>query len=261
MPFRRDHVDRSLRLLPVVLLLALVLRLIYLMQYQGSPIWEQLTVDNWYHHHWAQSIADGNVVGDTTYFRAPLYVYCLGALYYLFGFSLWVGRLFGLVVGLVSISMTYVIGRRVLGKWEALVAATLHAVLPIVIYFETELLLDPLFTLLLQVAIWRFLVWLESEKERTRPVLGRVDVRSGVDMPPNRSNSGSAGAALDRLQAAFRATAARIRTLSRQVITFCSRSGPVCRTDPGAQPDGRGRPGSDLITRRHQSLHWKQSDV
>jgi len=134
------------------------------MQYHGSPVWEQMTVDNWYHHHWAQSIADGNVLGDTTYFRAPLYVYCLGALYFLFGSSFWVGRLFGLTIGLASIGMTYVLGRRALGRWEALVAAALHALLPIVIYFEAELLLDPLFTLLLQVAVWRFLVWMESEQ-------------------------------------------------------------------------------------------------
>jgi 4-amino-4-deoxy-L-arabinose transferase-like glycosyltransferase len=149
-----------------VLVPALIIRLVYLAQYQASPVWEQLTVDNWYHHHWAQSLADGNLLGDTTYFRAPLYIYCLGALYALFGSSLWVGRLLGLVVGLASVSMTYLLGKKWLGKPGALIAAALHAALPVAIYFESELLLDPLFTLLLQLAVWRFLLWLERERPR-----------------------------------------------------------------------------------------------
>ena len=103
------------RLIWIVLALALILRLAYLLEYYQSPYWEQLTVDNWYHHHWAESLAGGNVLGDTTYFRAPLYVYCLGALYAVFGSSLWVGRLFGLFIGLGTIAMTYVVARRFLG--------------------------------------------------------------------------------------------------------------------------------------------------
>ncbi|MEW5795857.1 MAG: glycosyltransferase family 39 protein [Candidatus Zixiibacteriota bacterium] len=152
--------------LATVLILAVALRLLYLFQYHESPYWDQLTVDNWYHHHWAQSLADRNVVGDTTYFRAPLYVYGLGLLYALFGTSLWVGRLFGLAIGLASVTMTYLLGRRLFGGTVALIGSLLHSVLPIAIYFESELLLDPLFTLLLQVALWRFLIWLETESPR-----------------------------------------------------------------------------------------------
>jgi tetratricopeptide (TPR) repeat protein len=153
-------------LFPLVLALAILVRIIYLYQYHASPVWEQLTVDNWYHHHWAQSLASGNILGDTTYFRAPLYVYCLGLLYAIFGDSFWVGRLFGLVIGMASIGITYVLARRFIGARWAAVAAALQAFLPIVIYFESELLLDPLFMLMLQVAVWRALVWLDSRRDR-----------------------------------------------------------------------------------------------
>ena len=154
------------RFVLVVLALAILIRVIYLYQYHLSPFWEQLTVDNWYHHHWAQSIAGGNVFGDTTYFRAPLYVYCLGLLYAVLGDSLWVGRLFGLVIGLASVGMTYLLARRFLNRWFAATAAAIQACLPIAIYFESELLLDPLFMLLTQVAVWRALVWLDTQRER-----------------------------------------------------------------------------------------------
>ena len=160
------------RLILVVLALAILVRVIYLYQYHLSPAWEQLTVDSWYHHHWAQSIAGGNVFGDTTYFRAPFYVYCLGVLYAVLGDSLWVGRLFGLLIGLASVGMTYMLARRFLNRWFAATAAAIQACLPIVIYFESELLLDPLFMLLMQVAVWRALVWLDTRHERDLFVTG-----------------------------------------------------------------------------------------
>ena len=136
----------------------------YLNQYFALPEWSGLTIDAWYHHNLAQSFADGNIFGDTTYFRAPFYIYCLGLLYALFDSGLWVGRLFGLVIGIVSVGMTYKIGRRMFDRQVGLVAALMHAVYPIMIYFEGELLLDSLFTLTLQLAVHRFLVSLESNR-------------------------------------------------------------------------------------------------
>ncbi|MCD6250605.1 MAG: glycosyltransferase family 39 protein [candidate division Zixibacteria bacterium] len=154
----------------IVLVLGLAVRLTYLAEYSQAPVWNQLTVDNWYHHHWAETIANGNVLGDTTYFRAPLYSLFLGALYYLFGASLWTARLFGLVIGLASIVMTYLLAQRISGNKLAWGAAALQALFPAVIYFESELLLDPMFCLLTQLAVHRFLIWLESR--HTRDIMG-----------------------------------------------------------------------------------------
>ena len=42
----------------VIVTLSLVLKLLYLFVYQGLPTWDQLTVDNYYHHNWALDIAD-----------------------------------------------------------------------------------------------------------------------------------------------------------------------------------------------------------
>ncbi|RME20033.1 MAG: hypothetical protein D6800_13560, partial [Candidatus Zixiibacteriota bacterium] len=149
-----------------ILLLAALVRLGYLWYYSTLPDWTQLTVDNWYHLHWAQSIAAGNVIGDTTYFRAPFYVWCLGLLYAVFGSSLWVARLFGAAVGVLSVFLTYRIGSRLFSKQIGRIAAVLQAVTPVMMYFEGELLLDPLFTLLLQIAIYRLLVWLDEQTSR-----------------------------------------------------------------------------------------------
>ncbi len=146
----------------IVLLIALIVRLIYLWNYSHLPDWTQLTVDNWYHFNWAMNIVHGNILGDTTYFRAPFYIYCLAALFKLFGSSLWVARLFGLVIGLTSIALTYAIGSRVFNSKTGLLAALIQALFPIVIYFEFELLLDPLFMLLMQGGILALLFWWDT---------------------------------------------------------------------------------------------------
>ncbi|MBN1211644.1 MAG: glycosyltransferase family 39 protein [candidate division Zixibacteria bacterium] len=143
----------------LILLLAVLIRLLYLYQYSHLPDWDQLTIDNHYHHNWARTIADGNIFGDTTYFRAPFYIYCLGLLYALFGASLWVGRFFGLTLGLGSIILTYLLGRRIFNVKVGLGAALIQALYPVIIFFESELLLDPLFMVFLQLALYRFMVW------------------------------------------------------------------------------------------------------
>jgi hypothetical protein len=130
--------------LPALLVFALVIRVLYLLNYSDLPQWDQLTVDNYYHHHWAENLAGGNILGDTTYFRAPFYIYILGLVYTLFGASLWAARLFGMVVGLASIYCTYRIGRQAFSHQVGLVAAAVQSINPVFLYFEAELLLDRL---------------------------------------------------------------------------------------------------------------------
>ncbi|MFZ1682555.1 MAG: hypothetical protein WAU88_00355, partial [Candidatus Zixiibacteriota bacterium] len=63
-------VQRARQLDPAVIILlavALAIRIWYLIHYRSMPEWDHLSVDNYYHHHWAQSIAGGNIFGDTTY--------------------------------------------------------------------------------------------------------------------------------------------------------------------------------------------------
>lgn len=141
----------------LLLAVALAVRFGYVLYYSSLPEWTQLTVDNYYHLHWAQRIADGDLLGGTTYFRAPGYIYALSAVIAIFGDSLWTLRIFGMLVGVASVAMTFLIARKLVGDKWALLAAALHAIYPTAVYFDAELLLDPFFTLLIQVAVWQFI--------------------------------------------------------------------------------------------------------
>ena len=146
-----------------ILFIGLILRLVYLWEYSLLPDWTQLTVDNNFHHHWALSIVNGNYFGDTTYFRAPLYIYYLAGIYKVFGTSLWVVRLFGIIPGLLAVVVTYFTAQKIFGKQTAIVAGLLHALCPIIYYFESELLLDSFFMLLLQIGIFFFIKWWKDD--------------------------------------------------------------------------------------------------
>lgn len=151
-----------------ILGLGLLFRIVYLYLYSGLPDWSQLTVDNNFHHHWALSILSGNIVGDTTYFRAPFYIYYLALIYKLFGVSLWAVRICGICLGLISVLLTYLITYRLFErKPVALLAGFIHAIYPIAVYFESELLLDSLFTILLQAHLFCLLSWWGTRSYRT----------------------------------------------------------------------------------------------
>lgn len=180
---KEERGKKAERLIWAVMFGAMAVRILYLYLYQSLPDWDQLTVDNYYHHHLAQSIADGNLAGDTTYFRAPLYIYILGSLYSILGDSLWVGRLFGLLVGLGTVFMTYRLGCRLFAPVVGLWAAAVYALMPTSLYFESELLLDPLFTLLGVIALYRFLGWLKDQSTGNLLVAGLAFGLAAITRP------------------------------------------------------------------------------
>nr|MBN2277202.1 glycosyltransferase family 39 protein [candidate division Zixibacteria bacterium] len=147
----------------LILILAGLIRLIFLMEYYNSPEWNQLVVDSLFHHRWAISIAFGNIIGDQVFFRAPFYIYILGLIYAIAGPSLLAARIFGHLVGLISVFLTYLIGRRLFNRPVGLMAALIHALYPIAIFFESELLVDNLFTLFFELSI---LILISSPKNK-----------------------------------------------------------------------------------------------
>ena len=133
-----------------ILAVSLIARLVFFLIYLSSPEWNQLLVDSLFHDRWAASLAAGNWLGEEPFFRAPLYIYLLGLLYAIFGHSLLIARIFGHLIGLLSIYMTYRLAQRLFSTRAALLAGLLHALYPIAIYFESELLIESFFTLLIE---------------------------------------------------------------------------------------------------------------
>ncbi|UCD16408.1 MAG: glycosyltransferase family 39 protein [Candidatus Zixiibacteriota bacterium] len=166
-----------------VLILALLVRVIYLLAYYATPEWDQLLVDSLFHHRWAVSIASGDVLGHEPFFRAPLYIYVLGGLYAIFGQSLLAGRIFGHLIGVISVLLTFRIGLRLFSKPAAIIAAVIHALYPIAVYFESELLVDSLFTMLIELSIFCLLIAVERKTPAWYFLTGLVVGAAAITRP------------------------------------------------------------------------------
>lgn len=125
----------------VVLLVALLVRLLYLVGYRSNPFFADPQMDALYHHRWALQIAGGDWIGSEVFFRAPLYAYFLGIVYALSGHSFLAARVVQFILGSISCVLVYRIGKKLHGQVVGLVAGILAALLGASIYYEGELLL------------------------------------------------------------------------------------------------------------------------
>jgi tetratricopeptide (TPR) repeat protein len=119
-----------------------ILRLIYLLQMNSNPYFASPVMDALYHDLWAQSIAQGNWIGDQVFFRAPFYPYLLGFIYRIFGHNYFIPRLIQHLIGSFSVILIYFLARKLFNRKVATLSAVLASIYGVLIYFEDELLLD-----------------------------------------------------------------------------------------------------------------------
>ena len=133
MPFRRG---RFWRWLAGAALLALAVRIAYLLELQGSPLLSGLMGDSRQYDAWAQRIAGGEWVGTQVFYQAPLYPYFLAVVYTLFGHDVGLVRLIQAVLGAASCALLGLAGRRFFSDRVGVMAALLLAVYPSAFFFD-----------------------------------------------------------------------------------------------------------------------------
>ena len=127
--------------------LGLGLRVIYVLDTQENPFREHPVLDSAYHVEWARAIVAGEEfkdLADRPFFRAPLYIWFLAAIFRCFGDDLLVARLVQCGLGAITIALVYWIGRRAFEPAVGFIAALMAATCWVLIYFDAELLVEPL---------------------------------------------------------------------------------------------------------------------
>ncbi|MBD3236225.1 MAG: hypothetical protein GF330_05955, partial [Candidatus Eisenbacteria bacterium] len=135
-------------------LLALALRVLYLLESGENPFREHLALDPLVYDQWARSILSGRVLGPDAFPQAPLFPYFVSLCYALFGAAptavLWIQTLLG--------SATVFLGAQVAGRlWgrpALLATGLLLALYKPAIFYTGALLAPTLATLLLALALW-----------------------------------------------------------------------------------------------------------
>ena len=129
--------------LAAICALALGLRLWNVQQLHAhDPFFASPSVDERMYHEWAQQIAAGDWRGDQVFLNGPLYPYLLGGLYAAFGPSTLAARLAQALIGALTCALTWWVGRQRFAPAVALGGAALVAVNPMLIFYESALLVD-----------------------------------------------------------------------------------------------------------------------
>jgi tetratricopeptide (TPR) repeat protein len=133
----------------LVLQIALVIRLLYFLEYRRSPFFDFLHLDPLYYHDWALRIASGDWLGKEVFEQSPLYPYLLAIYFSLFGHGLTLLRLLQFLLGAVTATLTCVLGGRLFGRAAGLVAGIGAAAYAPFLFYEGQVMkefLTPLFT-------------------------------------------------------------------------------------------------------------------
>jgi tetratricopeptide (TPR) repeat protein len=119
---------------------ALVLRLALVVFYRDFPIFRIPILDAGYNAGWARHIAEGHVWGEQVFFRAPLYPYLLGLIFFLSGNSIFVARIVQAFIGAGGAVVCYFVGLEFFKEKKiAFVGAAALAVMWTCVYFDVSL--------------------------------------------------------------------------------------------------------------------------
>jgi len=118
-----------------VVLLALAVRLLYLLELRESLLFAAALGDGRQYLDWARQIAAGDWLGSEVFYQAPLYPYLLALATRLVGPELWPLRVLQEVSGALSCGLLALAGRRFFSPRIGLAAGLLLAVYPPAIFF------------------------------------------------------------------------------------------------------------------------------
>ncbi|HOX38070.1 MAG TPA: tetratricopeptide repeat protein [Candidatus Brocadiia bacterium] len=149
-----------LSLLHGVLLLALVLRVLFMAEYAQSPFHKNLTLDERVDDHWAWAMATGgkSFFDGEPYYREPGYPYLMAATYRLFGRDPGPVRALQLALSVASVWLLYVIGASLFGETAGLASAFLLGAYDLQILYTDCLTKETVSLFLSLLSLWTCLM-------------------------------------------------------------------------------------------------------
>ena len=115
---------------------AFAVRLLYLLEWSGTPLFDVLIGDGRHYDLWARGISGGSWLGSEVFYQAPLYPYFLAIVYSTLGDGPWIVRLVQIVLGSASCVLLALAGRRFFDEKVGFVAGCGLALYAPAIYFD-----------------------------------------------------------------------------------------------------------------------------
>ena len=149
----------------VVAAAAIAVRALFWLPAGGSLFMQTPVVDASFFDLWARALVEGRVFQAQAFFKPPLAAWVL-AVFYRFGLDMHAILLLQMGVGVVTAVVTFAIGRLAFTPRVAFAGAVAAAALPILPFFEAQLLAEAWTTALAQVSLLLFLLAVRRPERR-----------------------------------------------------------------------------------------------
>ncbi len=173
----------SSRMFWIVTGIAFVLRFVHLWFMRTNPLFEQPIMDAGIHDLWARGLLAGTWPGPDPFFRAPLYPYFLGGLYWVFDASRFWIQLVHIVISALGAGLAALSAARLWSIRTGYLAGLLLAALWTSIYFSGELLIVTLPITLNLLWLWLLLRDGDDRVPRRLLAVGLVIGLSAIARP------------------------------------------------------------------------------
>jgi tetratricopeptide (TPR) repeat protein len=154
------------RLLLLIVLIALAVRVAYLIDIRDSPYFEYPVLDSFWYDAKAEDVLAGDTLASSGSFRVPLYTYFIAACYSVFGHGFMAPLVIQAVLGALTCGLCFLIARRLFGRLAGVVAGLGFAFYRMAVYSDGELLPTTLFMFFMLLAVYFILAG-----ARARPAL------------------------------------------------------------------------------------------
>ncbi len=175
--------SRDKKTIALLCAVGLIVRLVYFLEYRSLLEFLHPTVDALYHHITAKAIADGALISSEPFFRAPLYNYFLGLIYFFTNDSLAAARLIQLLIGTFTAPLVYLLGREVFDRRTGLLAAVFVLLTSDIVYFEGELVLEATAMWLIMLSLLLLAGYAKNPRSSTLCLLALSSGLAVVDRP------------------------------------------------------------------------------
>lgn len=129
----------------LLLLFAIVLRIVYLLEFaRVSPLYKFPITDAYIYLRWSDRITQGDWLGSSVFWQAPLYPYFIAVTRLVFRDPLLSLYIIQLLIGAIGFTITYRLARELFNEKVALWASFLSLFYAPFIFWETKMLADSL---------------------------------------------------------------------------------------------------------------------
>lgn len=159
-----DLEKKEIKFLIYTLSIGFILRLIYILEIQGTPFVENLISDSKIYFNWAAAMADGfDWFGTEPFFMAPIYPYILSFIILIFGKSVIIIQLLQVLVSISTIVLIYLTAKQLFGTATASVSALISAIYIPFIFYSGAILSETLQAFCLIFLIYQLSISLKNE--------------------------------------------------------------------------------------------------